>query len=125
MCKIMIIDDNQFTLTGVSEALELNGYNNRAYRDPIEAIKAYKRNPCDIVISDYKMPLMDGFEIVGLVKDLNPDVSFIVYTGYPDKEFLSKADEYQVLTFSKPLELRELVRCIDAILLKKGEKNVT
>ena len=58
--KIMIIDDDPSSLKSLNRALTLHGYLTDYYTCPQEALKRYRSEEHDVVVTDYKMPLMDG-----------------------------------------------------------------
>lgn len=64
----------------------------------------------DIVITDIKMPIADGFYAIEATKDRFPDVQFIIISGYDDFSFLKQSIQFQVLNYIlKPIDTEELV----------------
>jgi DNA-binding NtrC family response regulator len=90
--SILIVDDEQMVLTSLESFLSLEtDYQVQTFLSPLEALEYAKENDIHLVISDYLMPDMDGISFLGQVRDLKPDVTRIILTGYADKENAIKA----------------------------------
>jgi len=87
--------------------------------DGEEALSRFQGEPCDLLISDIKMPKIDGLELLRKVKELRPRVSVIMITAYASPEdaiAAMKAGAYDYLT--KPFKLREIKSVIRNALSK-------
>ena len=85
--KIVVVDDEQMMTNSLSMLFMVEGIDNVfCFNDPQEALVFLKDNEPDIVLSDFIMPQMNGIEFLKEVKNLYPDVSTILLTGYADKE---------------------------------------
>ncbi len=90
--SILIVDDEQMVLTSLESFLSLEtDYQVQTFLSPLEALEYAKENDIHLVISDYLMPDMDGISFLGQLRDLKPDVTRIILTGYADKENAIKA----------------------------------
>ncbi len=90
--KILILDDEQMVLTSLSSFLNLEtDYEVVTFTSPIEALDYVKKNSIDLVISDYLMPEMDGITFLSKIKEIKPQATRIILTGYADKENAIKA----------------------------------
>ena len=79
-------------LTSLDSFLSLETeYNVHTFLKPTEALKFISDNDVHLVISDYLMPEMDGISLLGKVREVKPDVTRIILTGYADKENAIKA----------------------------------
>ena len=81
-----------------------------------EALAILQRTPVDLVLADYKMPDMNGLELLKASKQLNPEVPMVLITAYgsiASAVEAMKAGAYDYLT--KPIELEELVHLVDRI----------
>ena len=84
---IVVVDDEQMVTSALKTLLKIEGFNNCVtFNNPVEAIEFLKQNKPDIIISDFVMPQMNGLEFLSKAKELYPDVSKILLTGYADKE---------------------------------------
>jgi DNA-binding NtrC family response regulator len=84
---IVIVDDEEMVLTSLDSFLALEtDYQVKTFLSPSEALEFIRDNEVHLVISDYLMPEMDGIAFLAKVRDLKPDVTRIILTGYADKE---------------------------------------
>ncbi len=130
---ILLVDDEEMVVTSIKSFLTLEtDYEVAAFTSPKEALEFVRKNKVDLVISDYLMPDIDGIEFLGLVKDIQPEATRILLTGYADKENAIKAINdvglYQYI--EKPWEnddLRLIIRngLEKRILLKRLEEKIT
>jgi DNA-binding response OmpR family regulator len=68
--KILIIDDDEDLILGLSIRLQANGYKVSSARDGISAIAAVRKEAPDLLILDLGLPVEDGFEVLQRLKDL-------------------------------------------------------
>ena len=70
----------------------------------------------DIVITDIRMPVYDGLELIRRAKEVNPEINFIVISGYSQFEYAQQAIKYGVKDYLlKPLKKRELENSLTEI----------
>ncbi len=90
--RILIVDDEDMILTSLRSFLELEtDYEVVTFSSAKEAIKYVNGHKIDLVISDYFMPEMDGITFLAKVKEIDPQATRIILTGYADKENAIKA----------------------------------
>ncbi|HMK56755.1 MAG TPA: sigma-54 dependent transcriptional regulator [Dissulfurispiraceae bacterium] len=80
--KALVIDDEESICEVVREILETEDIDVDTTSKSIEALTLVEKIRYDIIISDLKMPDMDGLEIYERIKDLSPDSAFIIITAY-------------------------------------------
>jgi len=111
--NITIIDDDSIALKRLRHILEKQGYRVAAFSGAQRALAHLEGNPCDLVISDVKMPGMDGFDLMTKVRSQFPDTEFILITGFAnldDAVYATKEGAFHYL--AKPFtpdQLRERV----------------
>jgi DNA-binding NtrC family response regulator len=89
---VVIVDDEEMVLTSLKSFLNLeSGYEVHAFTSANEALEFLKKNDVSLVISDYLMPEMDGISFLAKVREVKPEVTRIILTGYADKENAIKA----------------------------------
>ena len=120
---IVLVDDEEMVVTSIKSFLTLEtDYDVVGFTTPAEALSYIEANKVDVVVSDYLMPDMDGISFLAKVKDLQPEATRILLTGYADKENAIKAINdvglYQYI--EKPWENEDL-----KIVLRNGlEKRI-
>jgi len=111
--NITIVDDEAITLKRLRRILESQGHRVAAFSGPRRALKHLEKYPCDLVISDVKMPGMSGFELMTKVRNHFPGIEFILITGYASLDDAVKATKEGAFYYlSKPFtpdQLRERV----------------
>ncbi len=80
--NILIVDDEPLIRRSLSEFLSLEGYTVSSASSGVQALELLKTYDADIVISDIKMPEMDGVELLQNIKKTYPDIQVIIVTGY-------------------------------------------
>lgn len=84
---IVVVDDEKIVTSAFKTLLMVEGYTNAHYfNNPEEALVFLQDHRPDLVISDFLMPQMNGLEFLKRVKEIHPEVSKIILTGYADKE---------------------------------------
>ena len=84
MNKLLLIDDEPDILRVLSMSLRADGYNVFTAENGTEGLAAFEKENPDIVITDIKMPGMDGIEVLGTIKERQPDAQVIIITGHGD-----------------------------------------
>ena len=92
MSKILVIDDEAILRDAVAEALRRAGHAVEAFDSGRPALDAFAQGGADLVISDFKMPGMDGVAVLAEAKRIAPDVPFIIVTAHERRRFVPKVD---------------------------------
>jgi DNA-binding NtrC family response regulator len=106
----MVIDNEEGLCRMMEAVLVDNGYAVRAFTRSFEAVESFKAGEWDLVVSDIKMPGMDGLEVLQRLKAKDPLVPVIMITAYATVEMSIQAlrrGAYDMLT--KPFEPEELI----------------
>jgi len=80
--KILIAEDDDLNLQNLQELLESCGYETHGVGDGRQALDAFGHDSYDLIITDLRMPNMDGLELLRQIKELNADQLIILVTGY-------------------------------------------
>ena len=81
--KVLVLDDEQIVLDSITRILGEENYDVQTSRSGKDAIETLKHGGFDILITDLKMPEMDGLEAMESLSDIDPDLSMIMVTAYP------------------------------------------
>ena len=97
--SVLLIDDDQDILTVLKRLLEIEGVNTYGFTDPILAVEHFRNNAAnyDIVVTDIRMPHMNGFEVARAVKEIRPDIKLAFITAFE----INKSEFEKVLPSTK------------------------
>ena len=91
--KILLIDDDEWIRDSLSLFFQAEGCNLLTFETAEEGMEAVKQQVYDIVISDYKLPGMDGLEFLRRVRENQPNVFEVLITAYANCEIVKEAKE--------------------------------
>jgi signal transduction histidine kinase len=109
---VYVVDDDKLVTESLSRALEIEtDWLVRPFNDGARALEAMPETPPDVVLSDFKMPGMDGIAFLRKVRAAQPDAVLILLTGYADKESAIRAiNEIGIWQYvEKPWDLGDLL----------------
>ncbi len=110
MATILIIDDEKAIRKTLSEILSFEGYKIDEATDGEEGLRKYREKTYDVVLSDIKMPKIDGIEFLQKAVEINPDVPIIMISGHGNIETAVEAVKKGAYDFiQKPPDLNRLL----------------
>jgi DNA-binding NtrC family response regulator len=80
--KVLVIDDELIIRTSCSRALSPEGFEVKTAQNGLDGLRMIEEEKFDIVLTDLKMPDVDGIEILRKIKERWPDIEVIIITGY-------------------------------------------
>mgnify|MGYP000425904208 CR=1 FL=1 len=89
--KIIVVDDDPLALESLESYLKGAGYDVAAAGSAREALEVARTTRCDVALLDMKMPEMDGFQIAAMLRQVQPDLRVIIFTGYASLETEARA----------------------------------
>lgn len=127
MLKIIIADDENIVRLGMQTLIdwESNGFEIAGlFVNGLEALEYCEKEPVDILITDIKMPVMDGTELIHAIRAKYPDISILVLSNYDDFRLVSNSYkegicEYLLKQFIEPASLLEALNSIRARIEKQ------
>ncbi|MRR16151.1 MAG: sigma-54-dependent Fis family transcriptional regulator [Deltaproteobacteria bacterium] len=124
MAKILVLDDDQ----GMREFMEImltkEGYDVTSADNPVKAINLCRKTAYDLVITDLKMPKIDGIEFLKTIKDHRPQTVVILITAYASGETAVNAMKEGAYDYvEKGGNIEELKQIVRQALLKNGLVN--
>jgi len=112
--RIMVVDDDHLTLKNLRRILEKAGHSVSTFKNPVRALERLEGQPCDLIISDLRMPYMDGLSLLNRAKCLVPGIQVILITGYASLDGAVEATKlgafYYLAKPFTPNQVRALVR---------------
>ncbi len=116
MYKLVIIDDEPLVRFGLKTTINWADYGIvfcGEAENGIAGIKLVEEVQPDIVLTDVKMPLLDGLEMISKIRKFNKNVEFIILSGYGEFEFAKVAFKHDVVNYLlKPVSNEELIDTI-------------
>ncbi len=89
--KILVVDDEDIVRTSCSRTLVPEGYDVRLAKNGVEGLQMAAGERFDLVLTDLKMPDMDGIEVLRIIKEKWPETMVIIVTGYQTVDTAVKA----------------------------------
>ena len=125
--KIFIVEDEKILRVSMTDELRDEGYDVQAFESPLAGLKALKTSPVDVVITDIKMPKMDGIKLLSKIKAIKPNTLVIVMTAYGSVNSAVDAMKKGAYDYiMKPFQMDEMLLILDRIkeLQKIKQENV-
>ncbi|MHC1728245.1 MAG: response regulator [Syntrophobacteraceae bacterium] len=114
--KILVVDDDEGICTMLTQFLRSSGYDCESTTDPIFALEILRRNNFEIIISDIKMPGMDGLQLLDETSRIDPGLDTIMMTGHTDTYTYSDIIKAGASDFIlKPFQTSELKAKLERI----------
>lgn len=121
--NIMLIDDDQDCMLGLASAIEPTGFLCDLFTSPEKAVQQYGTGSYEVVITDMKMPGMNGIQVLKAIKARNREAKVILITGYGDVDTaIAAVNNGAYAFFCKPVNIEELLETIGQISEEVGRK---
>jgi len=121
--RILLVDDNANGLSARKSVLEELGHRISTASSGSEALDHFAAHKFDVVVTDYKMPRMDGKELIHRLRKVEPEVAVIMMSGYSDTLGLDeKSTGADVVLQKSANEVSHLVRAVNRLLKNKPSK---
>lgn len=127
MSKILFVDDDAIARRNIAAKIDWAAYGWElvyAAKDAVEALEYIKQNQPDIILSDIKMPVMDGISMALIARNYYPDIKYIFLSGYKEFEYAKQALKLNAVDYlNKPVEAEQLIEVLkEADRLSKQDK---
>jgi len=120
--RILLLDDNSLGLSARRSVLEELGHKVTTSGAPLEALELCGRQRFDVVVTDYKMPKMNGVEFITRLRKQHPTMSVILISGFTDTLGLNEANTGADVVIQKSShEVSHLVRSVNRLLRKSQQ----
>lgn len=119
MIRILIVDDEKLERNGIKFLLkrEPGEYQVLEAENGREALGLLQTEQVDILLSDVKMPYMNGLELSKHVREQYPDLPIIIFSGYNDFSYAREAIRYGVLDYVlKPVDPQEFHKTLEKVV---------
>lgn len=127
--KLLIVDDEKLTREGIEQSIDFPSLSISQVLladDGQNGLKAARKEQPDIVLTDVRMPRMNGVEMAERILEELPDTVIVFMSAYSDKEYLKAAIKLKAVSYvEKPLDTRELTEALkEAVASRAGRKRI-
>ncbi|HEV8613867.1 MAG TPA: response regulator [Methylomirabilota bacterium] len=118
--KILIVDDAGPVVVLCVNVLQALGYAVKGANRGEAAMELLRKEPFDLMVLDYKMPGMSGFEVFQQAHEIHPDMSVVLVTGHGTPEIINEANRLGFASILlKPFTSDELRGTVEKVLADK------
>ncbi|MFH0886645.1 MAG: response regulator [bacterium] len=120
--KILIVDDEPSVIESLNMILETRNYDVAIAKSGEEAMQEVKKGDIGIVLTDLRMPGMDGVELLRQIKDFDKTVEVAIITAYASEESLSHAISLGAIEYlRKPFLMMQVYDIVERAIRKRRE----
>ncbi len=118
MARILIVDDEPSIVSFVDKAMHIAGYQTLTASSGHAALEVCESNGVpDLLLTDYKMPGMDGDSLAARLRQREPDLKVLYLTGYADQLFTQRGALWRAEAFlEKPCTVKGLLEAVAMML---------
>jgi two-component system response regulator (stage 0 sporulation protein F) len=119
--NILVVDDAGPVVVLCVNVLQALGYAVKGANRGETAVELLRKEPFDLMVLDYKMPGMSGFEVFEQARTLHPDMAVVLVTGHGTPEIINEANRmgFQAILL-KPFTSDELRGTVEKVLADRG-----
>lgn len=120
--KLLFVEDEDDLINIITDTLNKLEANFLTAQNGQEALDIIEKNPdLDAVITDINMPIMNGLEMIKILKETNPNLPIIIMSAHTEIEYIDKAKEYGVKDYLlKPFDFMKFIELITTMELNKN-----
>ena len=116
---ILIVDDEPDICGEIGGYLSTKGYQVIVAHNGKDAVKLFMQHKPILVLSDYKMPVMNGIELLKSIKAMNKDIHVVLMSGAADGKIIVEAMKEDAFDFlAKPIDLKNLLEVVSSAISK-------
>ena len=110
---IIIAEDEELVAIALACMLESHGFRVTVTRNGQEALEAEAQDPADILLTDMRMPVLGGRELIQRIRQRRPDLPVVVMTGF--SESIPAEEPGRTLVLNKPFQVDVLFNALQAV----------
>ena len=114
--RVMVVDDEDIVREAIKSSIPWEQYQVEVVAcaaNAPDAIAWLEHDQADLIITDIRMPVIDGLALVEILRAKNPDMEFIIISGYADFEYARQAMRFGVRDYLlKPVDMNTLVNAV-------------
>jgi DNA-binding NtrC family response regulator len=121
---ILIVDDDLLVLESLDDFLKQANYTVTTANSAREAIEQARETPYDVAVLDMKMPEMDGFQVAAMLRQLQPGLRVIIFTGYASLEGEARAAQLDFYEYLPKSNWHDLLLPTIELVLEEPERRL-
>lgn len=115
--RILVVDDEEHTRLGYAEVLRLDDYIVDIAENGKEGLKIAQERNYDVIVTDLRMPEMDGMTFIEKLRKFNPNVKVVVITAFGSFKSFKKMTSLGVIEYiNKPVRAKDLKEAIQKVI---------
>lgn len=112
--RLLIVDDEESVRTSLSAILEVEGYEIAEAVKGLEAVELARQRPFDLVLTDMRMPGMNGLEVFRAIREVRPGTVVLLMTGFANESLVGEAlAEGAYAMLPKPVSIPHLLAVVE------------
>ncbi len=113
--SILVVDDELLIRDLLYDFFSSQGWSIAVAENGVKALEVMKNRPVDVVLTDIKMPEMDGLELTTELKKSHPETPVVLMTGFPSVDTAVSALRSRVVDYViKPFNINQLFKLVEA-----------
>jgi CheY-like chemotaxis protein len=112
MARLLLVDDDPIVARAVGRVLTRQGHQVEVLGDPVAALARARAELFDLVITDFRMPELDGLKLANLIAAEDPGLPIILLTGSFDVDLVRVQSAGVVAVLAKPVDAHVLVEAV-------------
>lgn len=123
--RILVVDDDRLICWSLRELFSNEGYEVHAVETGEDAVREAERSSFDLIITDLKLPGINGWDVLSRIKVIEPQVKVIMISAFGNEDITQKASDVGASFFlGKPIEIDNLKSIVNT-MLQGGLRNQT
>jgi len=114
--NLLIVDDDPEMRSLLSEELEEEGYRVTVAKNGLDVLSDIPFTSYDMIITDWKLPLRDGVQILKSVREIHPDMPVILITAFGDAKVRKKVEKSGGVYLQKPFSMEAFKHMVQSML---------
>lgn len=121
--RILLVDDNKSGAPARKSALVEHGFEVSTASSGHEALELFQESPFDLVVTDYRMPKMNGVQLIAALRELRPALPVVILSGFAETGGLTEASTGANIVLQKGAnECQHLLRAINRLLFQRATR---